>query len=577
MKISVRLILSFSAVLFLTVLLSVIGINRVNLIDRDLTQINDVNSVKQRYAINFRGSVHDRAISLRDVALVSDPAELQAALNDITRLAAFYAESARALDRMFAEATDISPQERAILAGIKETEAKTLPLIDTVIERRRAGDTEGMMKVLMQDARPLFTEWLARINGFIDLQEGKNQEVATSARATAAGFETFMIVLTGVALLIGAIVAWWNIHAVMPLRALTANMLKLARGDLSVEVPSYDSKDEVGDIVGAVRLFKDSMVEIDRLRASQESERAESERQKMSALEAMASRVETESRKAVDHVSERTQAMDRHALSMSSSAEQMSLNSQSVADSARQALGNAEAVATAAGQMASSIREISSQVSHGSTVGQRAVEKSDHTEKTIGTLSEAVNRIGEVATLISDIAEQTNLLALNATIEAARAGDAGKGFAVVASEVKNLAGQTAKATEEIASQIGNIQSVTKISVDAVQEISRTIGEMSSITGTIATAIEEQSAATQEISNNIQQTADAVREVSKRIVDVSDEAARTGKNASTVRDTSTEVATAISDLRELLVRVVRSSMEEVGRQDANRRAGGTNRS
>ena len=577
MKISTRLILSFSAVLFLTVLLSVIGINRVNLIDRDLTQINDVNSVKQRYAINFRGSVHDRAISLRDVALVSDPAELQAALNDITRLAAFYAESARALDRMFAEATDISPEERTILAGIKETEAKTLPLIDSVIERRRAGDTEGMMKVLMQDARPLFTEWLARINSFIDLQEDKNQKVASSARATAAGFETFMIVLTGVALLIGAIVAWWNIHAVVPLRALTANMLRLARGDLSVEVPSYNSKDEVGEIVGAVRLFKDSMVEIDRLRASQESERAESERQKMSALEAMASRVETESRKAVDHVSERTQAMDHQALSMSSSAERMSLNSQSVADSARQALGNAEAVATAAGQMASSIREISSQVSHGSTVGRRAVEKSEHTEKTIGTLSEAVNRIGEVATLISDIASQTNLLALNATIEAARAGDAGKGFAVVASEVKNLAGQTAKATEEIAAQIGNIQSVTRVSVDAVQEISRTIEEMSSITGTIATAIEEQSAATQEISNNIQQTAEAVREVSKRIVDVSDEATRTGQNASTVRETSTEVATAISDLRELLVRVVRNSMEEVSRSDAARRTVGAARS
>ncbi|MFN3461545.1 MAG: methyl-accepting chemotaxis protein, partial [Oceanibaculum sp.] len=237
----------------------------------------------------------------------------------------------------------------------------------------------------------------------------------------------------------------------------------------------------------------------------------------------------------------------------------------------------AEAVATAAGQMASSIREISSQVSHGSTVGRRAVEKSEHTEKTIGTLSEAVNRIGEVATLISDIASQTNLLALNATIEAARAGDAGKGFAVVASEVKNLAGQTAKATEEIAAQIGNIQSVTRVSVDAVQEISRTIEEMSSITGTIATAIEEQSAATQEISNNIQQTAEAVREVSKRIVDVSDEATRTGQNASTVRETSTEVATAISDLRELLVRVVRNSMEEVSRSDAARRTVGAARS
>ena len=194
-------------------------------------------------------------------------------------------------------------------------------------------------------------------------------------------------------------------------------------------------------------------------------------------------------------------------------------------------------------------------------------------EKVAGT----IKLVREASASINEIARETQLVALNASIEAARAGDAGKGFAVVASEVKNLAGQTAKATEEIAAQIGNIQSVTRVSVDAVQEISRTIEEMSSITGTIATAIEEQSAATQEISNNIQQTAEAVREVSKRIVDVSDEATRTGQNASTVRETSTEVATAISDLRELLVRVVRNSMEEVSRSDAARRTVGAARS
>jgi methyl-accepting chemotaxis protein len=333
--------------------------------------------------------------------------------------------------------------------------------------------------------------------------------------------------------------------------------------------PISGGRDELGAMARAIDVLKANSVEAQRLRERQELERVAANQQKRAALEYMASKVETETRSAVDQVALRTNAMDEHASSMAESADRVIANSQDVAAAAEQALSNAETVASAVEQLTASIREIATQVSHGNTVSNKAVEKSEYTQRTISTLSDAITRIGEVVTLISEIAAQTNLLALNATIEAARAGDAGKGFAVVANEVKNLAGQTAKATEEIGRQIDEIQSVSHTAVAAVKEIDRTIGEMDEISGAIATAIEEQGAATQEIGRNVVHAAQASREVSARIFDVSKEAASTGERVATVRAAATEVADAIAELRNTLVQVVRTSTAEVDRRELPR--------
>jgi ABC-type transporter Mla subunit MlaD len=220
-----------------------------------------------------------------------------------------------------------------------------------------------------------------------------------------------------------------------------------------------------------------------------------------------------------------------------------------VAAAAGQASANVQTVASAAEELSSSIAEITRQVTRSSDVSGRAAADARHTDKLVATLADNARTIGDVVGLISSIAGQTNLLALNATIEAARAGDAGKGFAVVASEVKNLASQTARATEDISEQIRTIQAATGEAVGAIRGIVGTIGEVSEISAAIAAAVTEQGAATQEIARNVQQAAAGTREVTENIARVSQSATDTGGAAAQVADAATELSRRSGQLSE----------------------------
>ncbi len=390
------------------------------------------------------------------------------------------------------------------------------------------------------------------------------EEPLDNALTWVLGMGVALILLVGVgAYLLGRSIS-------KPLSRLTANMNRIAGGDLATEVTGAGRADEIGAMAKALAVFKDSMAESRRLAAEQERLKEAAAEEQRQALRQMADMIERDASVAVEEVAVQTREMDTEASSMASSAQEVGLNSNTVASAAQESLASAETVASATEELAASIQEITGRVTEAASATRAAVASGRESQSSIASLSSAADKIGEIASLINAIAEQTNLLALNATIEAARAGDAGKGFAVVASEVKSLASQTAKATEEISTQIREVQEATQTSVANVREMIERIDEVDQISATIAAAMEEQQATTMEISRSVGESASAAREVTESIQRVSSEAESTGTCAAQVRSVAVAVHDAIEKLRREIVRSVRTATTDVDRRASARR-------
>jgi len=333
-----------------------------------------------------------------------------------------------------------------------------------------------------------------------------------------------------------------------PIGGMVTTMGRLADGDHEVDIPAKDRHDEIGEMANAVQVFKDNAVRAAEMEAEQAERERQAEEEKRQMMAKVASDFETTVGHVIEGVTKATKDLQTSASSLSTVAERTSHQATTVAAASEEATVNVQTVAAAAEQLASSETEISSQVHRSSTVADAAADQASQTQKTVREMVGAVEQIGDVIELITDIAEQTNLLALNATIEAARAGDAGKGFAVVASEVKNLATQTAKATDDIHSQIANVQSVTNEAADAIARINDTIVQIDEIANSIATAVEEQTAATQEIARNVEQAAAGTREVSSSIGSVTEAAGETGDSANEIRSAAEKLSAEADHLR-----------------------------
>lgn len=360
-----------------------------------------------------------------------------------------------------------------------------------------------------------------------------------------------MQLLLGLLVIIAASGVMWFVSGGInrPIVKLTGAMQVLAGGDHSVSVPALDQIDEIGEMAQAVQVFKNNAIEMDRLKAEESQREARAAEEKKRTMADLAKRFQDSVGGIVKQVADSAHKLHGSAETLSESARQSEVQSSAVASAAQETTANVQAVAGATEEMSASSREIGEQVTKASEMANAAVKDSERTGVVVDGLAQAAQKIGDVVSLIQEIAGQTNLLALNATIEAARAGDAGKGFAVVASEVKTLANQTAKATEEIASQITGIQNATGSTVTAIKGIGSAIGQISQVAAAVAAAVQEQVAATGEISNNVQQAAQGTSEISQNITSVAETVNQTGSAAGAVLEVADDLSQQAGRLRQ----------------------------
>ena len=366
--------------------------------------------------------------------------------------------------------------------------------------------------------------------------EFNDRGAAAAGKTAAENFRSAVLLMSAILVAAAVIGIGVGIYLVRDVSSGIASIVKpmqaLGAGDLSAEVPHQGMKTEVGSMGDALQVFKQAL--IDKRAADQAAMvDADAEIERGRRVDSITANFEALIGEIVDTVSSASTELEASAGTLTATAARSQQLTTAVAAASEEASTNVQSVASATEEMASSVNEISRQVQESATIASQAVDQARRTNDRVGELAKAAARIGDVVELINTIAGQTNLLALNATIEAARAGDAGRGFAVVASEVKALAEQTAKATGEISMQITGIQAATQESVGAIREIGDTIGRMSEISSTIASAVEEQGAATQEISRNVQQAAHGTMQVSVNITDVQRGASEIGSASSQV--------------------------------------------
>lgn len=462
LKIGTRLSLGFFAILLLMIGVTVAGLSQVAEISNTLDQISEVNNLKSRYAVNFRGSVHDRAIALRDVVLSGDNEEAARSVAQIRRLAGSYAESAEKLDRMFAERADVTERERAALSHIKSSESTTVPLIEKVVELQHTGADAEAKRILLSDARPAFVEWLRTINHLIDLEEEMSQKGALHAREIAQTFHVLMLALCTTAAIAGLAVAWQIKRSIVrPISDAAGIVRRVANGDLSIQVRTT-TRDEVGTLLQELNSMTESLASmVARVREASGSTGAAS-RQIAMGNAVLSERLEIQA----------------------ASLEETARNMKQLTETVKQNADNAQQ----ANMLARTAAELADE-------GNEAVQTM---VGTIGRISDSSAKISEITDVIESIAFQTNILALNASVEAARAGSQGRGFAVVASEVRSLAQRCAAAAKEIAELIGTSVAVIHDGAAQASEAGATMGQVklaikqvSDIVGNIAFASEDQ--------------------------------------------------------------------------------------
>jgi len=494
---------------------------------------------------DLRGTMAMAIGDIRAFLLTADPAFK-------TEFEELWAANQKKFDALEARRAEMTADQQKAFDELVAARAKFSPLPQKMFDIRGTDRWNMAQWFLTNEAAPRANQLLdifagakspggIRSGGMVARQQEMLKADGTTVIAETGFLMTLLWVLLGVGIGIAATVIYLTNRSIVPpiLRMVSA-MGQLAGGDHGAEIPATGNKDEIGQMARAVLVFKENMIRASEL-AAKEAAAIQERMARAARVNQLTDQFDADILMVLKAVSSASTELQSTATAMTSIAEETSNQATAVAAASEEASTNVQTVAAASEELTSSVTEISRQVAQSAAVAHKAVAEANRTNETVQGLSRDAANIGDVVKLISDIAGQTNLLALNATIEAARAGEAGKGFAVVASEVKSLAEQTAKATDQIRSQIASIQASSGQAVDAIRGIGATINEISEIASAIASAVEEQGSATKEIARNVQQAALGTGEITTNVYGVQHAAGETGTAAHQVLAASSELS------------------------------------
>lgn len=447
LKLSSKIGLGFGAVIFLMIILVVMGIVQMSFAKSRLQTMNDINAKKQRYAINFRGSVHDRAISVRDVVLLDDEARLQAALDNIKRLEDFYNAASANMNEMLKDSALFNNEERAILGRLNQIANKTNAGYKKIIQLKQSWQVDEAKKLLLNEVASDFSLWLKIINEFIDYQEEANNNLTKQVMLVVNNFVTIMLVLAGIAILIAVIITLFTARGIVSALGGEPNEVskvikEVASGNLSKDYVSKYPRSILADAIS----MKDKLKQITILIRNASNTIGERTNELIKTFDKVSISVDEQSK-----ITSFSTKIVQGVVSGTNEIMQMTNDTRTNSQKATQICNEGKEDSE---EVAQKMQEINANVA-------KQVEQ-------ILLLEEKAKEISGAAELIAEITDQTNLLALNAAIEAARAGTHGRGFAVVADEIRNLAERTGTATDEIANTIKQIQEETQNTVTLIK-------------------------------------------------------------------------------------------------------------